>query len=124
MPVTCFIFFSPGQATLSDAARTLDELGLEVDAQAECIEVSDADSPTFRIYWEAGAHVQQEAQEIAQNTTYGEAMALCTERFEIAIDDLDEALDEINTLIDIQAALQEISEGYLYLPWNGNLSAP
>lgn len=124
MPDTCFVFFRSGQATLSDAAQALDEIGLEVDAQADCLEVSDADSPTFRIFCEAGAHVQQEAQEIAQNTAYGEAMALCTERFEIEINDLGEALDEINTLIDIQAALQEISEGYLYLSWNGNLSAP
>ena len=52
------------------------------------------------------------------------AMRTLDARFEIAIDDLDEALDEINTLIDVQSALQEVSNGYLFLPWNGHLSEP
>ncbi|MDR2328561.1 MAG: hypothetical protein LBE58_03120 [Comamonas sp.] len=124
MPATCFIFFRPGQATLSDAAQALHELGLEVDAQADCIEVSDTDSPTFRIYWETAAHVLAEAREIARHTAYGDAMAQCTERFAIQIEDLDDALDEVNTLMEIQATLQNISEGYLYLPWNESLLAP
>lgn len=38
--------------------------------------------------------------------------------------DLDAALDEINTLMEVQVALQEASEGFLFLPWNGNLSEP
>jgi hypothetical protein len=30
------------------------------------------------------------------------------------------ALDEINTLMEVQGA----SQGFLFLPWNGNLSEP
>ena len=38
--------------------------------------------------------------------------------------DLDAALDEINTLMEVQGALQDASRGYLFVPWSGNLSEP
>ena len=50
--------------------------------------------------------------------------AVALARFEIEFDNLDEALYEINTLMEVQAALQDASSGLLFLPWNGNLSAP
>ena len=31
---------------------------------------------------------------------------------------------EINTLIEVQAAVQDASQGYLFLPWNNSLSEP
>ena len=46
----------------------------------------------------------------------------CNECFEVTINDLDEALDEVNTLMEIQGALQDVSGGYLFLPWNGSFS--
>jgi hypothetical protein len=30
----------------------------------------------------------------------------------------------MNTLIEVQGALQDASRGYLFLPWNGSLSEP
>lgn len=42
----------------------------------------------------------------------------------VGIDDLDGALDEINTLMEVQVALQDASQGFLFLPCNGNLSEP
>ena len=37
---------------------------------------------------------------------------------------LDTALDEINTLIEVQCTLQDATAGYLFNSWNGKLSAP
>ncbi|MDB5313114.1 MAG: hypothetical protein JWO38_7316 [Gemmataceae bacterium] len=51
-------------------------------------------------------------------------MRECDVRFEVYFDSPHEALDEINTLMEVQIALQEASGGFLFLPWNGNLSGP
>ena len=66
----------------------------------------------------------REAAEIGAGTAHEDALRGCDARFEIGIDDLDAALDEINTLIEVQSALQDASRGFLFLPWNGNLSEP
>lgn len=47
----------------------------------------------------------------------------CTSLFEVSFLDLEETLDEINSLIDVQCTLQQATEGFLYLEWNGHLSA-
>jgi len=43
-------------------------------------------------------------------------MGECSARSEIGIDDLNAALDEINTLMEVQDALQDASQGFLFLP--------
>lgn len=44
--------------------------------------------------------------------------------FEISFDDLEEVLDEINTLIDAQATLEDLTGGACYNTWNENLTLP
>lgn len=124
MPDTCFVFFRSGETTLAEAADALVEQGLEVTRQVDCLEVRDSESPTYKIHWVRGSHVVQEAVEISEQTEYRESMKHCDERFEIQIESLEEALDEMNTLMEVQGTLQDISAGYLYLPWNGNLLEP
>ncbi len=53
-----------------------------------------------------------------------EGLGVAVDDDEIGIENLDEALDEINTLMEVQGALQDASGGYLFLPWNGTLSKP
>jgi hypothetical protein len=65
-----------------------------------------------------------EAAKIGHGTPHEDALRECDARFEIVIEDLDEALDEINTLMEVQGALQDVSQGFLFLPWNGELSEP
>ena len=83
-----------------------------------------SDSPQFRIRLSTAPHVAIEAAEIGENTPHADEMRKCSARFEIEIDDLDAALDEINTLIEVQGALQDASQGYLFIPWNGELTEP
>jgi hypothetical protein len=65
-----------------------------------------------------------EAAEIGRGTEHAEAMAAFDARFEVEFDDLEDALDEINTLMEVQGALQDASQGYLFLPWNANICKP
>lgn len=45
-------------------------------------------------------------------------------QFVVSGEDLDAALDEINTMIIIQGTLQDATNGIIYLPWNGTLTPP
>lgn len=69
-------------------------------------------------------HVLKEAQEIGRGTEYEQALSRCDARFEIDIPDLDEALAETNTLMEVQGALQDASAGYLFLPWSYKIMEP
>lgn len=124
MTEICMVFFRAGTCDLAGAAASLREHGLDVSQVSDVLVASSAESPQFRILVSSAPHVQTEACEIAVGTPHEAAMRECTARFEIEFDDLDEALDEINTLIEVQAALQEASNGYLFVPWSGQLCEP
>ena len=50
------------------------------------------------------------------------ALKGCDARFVIEFDDLDAVLDETNTLIELQGALQEAAPSAVFFnAWNGNL---
>ena len=118
------VFFRGGTADLEAAARSLSGYRLTVRREGDTLIAGYPDSPQFQIGLATEEHVQLEAAEIGEGTPYAKEMSACTARFEISVDDFDEAIDEINTLMEVQSALQEASQGYLFLPWNGNLSEP
>jgi hypothetical protein len=69
-------------------------------------------------------YVTDEAAEISKGTPHEREISQCESRYEILIDDLDLVLDEINTLIEVQATLQSATSGFLFNSWNGELSGP
>jgi hypothetical protein len=48
----------------------------------------------------------------------------CDTEIKIELRDVEEALDEINTLIQVQWALQAATHGLMYLSWNHNFAGP
>lgn len=116
------VFFRPGACDLDAAAEALAGYGLDVTRRGDELTAGRPGSPQFRIVLSAEPHVAIEAAEISEGTPHAAAMRECSARFEIGIEDLDAALDEINTLMEVQGALQDASQGYLFLPWNGELS--
>jgi hypothetical protein len=118
------VFFRSGVSDLDAAARSLAGYGLTVARQGEQLSAGRSGSPQFHIRLATGQSVRDEAAEIGEGTPCEAAMSECDARFEIGIDDLDAALDEINTLMEVQGALQDASQGILFLPWNGSLSEP
>ncbi len=124
MTDTCAVFFQAGACDLECAGQALAKTGLAVSKGDGFLRVGRPGAPTYRVRLSTEPHVQVEAAEIAAGTPHESAMRACAARFEIEIDDLDEALDEINTLMEVQGGLQEASNGYLFIPWSGSLSAP
>jgi hypothetical protein len=122
MSESCLIFFPSSACDLAGAERALVAAGLPVARRDGALVVRRPRSPEYRVRRVAGAMVRAEAAEIGAGTPHAAAMEACDARFEIAFDDLRAALDEINTLMEVQGALQDASQGFLFLPWNGKLS--
>ena len=120
----CMVFFRSGACDLDDAAKALAGYGLTVTRRGNMLIAGRPGSPLFRVRLSAEPHVAIEAAEIGEGTPHAVAMRECGARFEIDFDDLDAALDEIHTLMEVEVALQDASQGFLFLPWNGNLSEP
>lgn len=119
--------FFPAEAgfDLAWAREALTAQGLSVDAQPGALAVRwEEDGPVLRVAYAQGEQIAREALERAGEGAPAEArLRACTARFEIAIDDLDEALDETNTLIEVQSTLQDGTGGYLFNAWNAQWSA-
>jgi hypothetical protein len=129
MEAGCMVYFRPGACDLDAAARSLAGYGLTVSRRGDELTAGRPDIPEFPNRWfrvrlAAGPHVAAEAAEVGEGTPHAVALRECGARFEVAIADLDAALDEINTLMEVQGALQDASHGFLFLPWNGNLMEP
>jgi hypothetical protein len=97
---------------------------LTITRQGDRISAGRPGSPQFSIRLVTGELVRTEAVEISKGTAFEVALRECDARYEIGIDDLEAALDEINTLMEVQGALQDASRGFLFPPWNGSLSEP
>lgn len=122
------IFFRSGHGDLDTAASVLRGRGLSVqrkrnDFGAELV-VGFPHGPQLRVAFVVEPYVRAEAEEIGVGSAHAAGMRLCDVRYEILIDDLDGVLDEINTLIDVQAALQKATGGFLFNTWNGKLQGP
>ena len=124
MSQSCLVFFRPGACQIDKAASTLTGYGLTFLRQGDELTASRPGSPQFRVRLSAEPSVAVEAAEIGEGTPHETALRECGARFEIVIDDLDAALHEMNTLMEVQGALQDASRGYLFVPWNGTLSEP
>ena len=118
------VFFRPGTCDLDAAARALAGHGLTVSRRDGSVTAGRPGSPEFDVVVSAEPWVREEAAEIGRGTPHAAGMRECGARFEVSFGSLDAALGEINTLMEVQVALQEASNGYLFLPWNGHLSGP
>jgi hypothetical protein len=118
-----FVYFS-GSTTLADASRALAG-SLNVVETGELLHVRWRDrlEPEFTVRFSAGDAVVRAAVELGARHGIDEFNNL-DQRFEVAIDDLPAALDEANTLIEVQLTLQDLTNGYLVLSWNGSVQAP
>jgi hypothetical protein len=120
-----FMVYFAGATTLRDAARSLSAHKLHVVESADSLEVrwKPDVGPVFWVGLNAEPWVVVEAAEQAEAKRVP-GMATLDRRFEVPMDDLDAALDEYNTLFEIQAVLQDLTGGYIVTSWNGNVIPP
>ena len=124
MSETCMIFFNSEQCDFNKALESLKSYGLNTLTNGKSIVANHNSSPKFEINMVNENHVLDDAIKISKGTEFESKMSKCNVRFEIKISNLNEALNEINTLMEVQGALQDASKGYLFTPWNNNISEP
>lgn len=118
------VYFPSESCDLDAAARALKGCRLTVARRGGQLVVSRPGSSAFRILLSREAWVRSEAAEIGEGTPHAAEMQECDARFEVSFDSLDEVLQEYTTLQMVEEVLQEVSQGFLFLTWNGNLLPP
>lgn len=113
-----FVFFESRSSavSLAHAGDHLRDAGLQVVDHGGSLEVSDGQGGlAFAV--ELLAPEQAGALADRLRVPHGRAASL-----RIGIADIDDALDEINTLIEVQAALQSLApDAWLFNEWNETL---
>jgi hypothetical protein len=117
------VFYQDENSSYANAKKLLERYSFKVQEEKDKL-VAKANGFTFDVVIKKGPAIDAKAKEIGKNSSHESAMNLCNACFVVGVNDLEEALDEINTLMEIQGALQDASKGYLFLPWNDSLSAP
>ena len=117
-----FMVYFCGGTTIEDAEREL-RTNNTVTRDGDGLAVRYEDGPELFIGLSTEPHVIIEAEDVAERHAVP-ALASCDRRFEVMFDDLEAVLDETNTLFDVGATLQDLSNGYIQYSWNGNLLLP
>jgi hypothetical protein len=94
------------------------------DGDTRSVLINANDGPTFSIVLKRGDDVQGTARLLGDATPFAAVLAQCDTRFEIGIVDLEEALDEEETLRLIQTSLQTVTGGIIYNTWDEELRGP
>jgi len=116
------VCFQAENCDLEQAISLLEKYKFNVQQEGKILSVSRNNDLEIVLIKED--FVREEAMGFSEGTKYEEEMSKCDARFEIIIKDFDKAIDEINTLMEVQRALQDASKGYLFTPWNGNITEP
>ncbi|MDN5669710.1 MAG: hypothetical protein L0G87_15065 [Renibacterium salmoninarum] len=120
-----YVYFQQGAAALPDAvqALTLHDLSAgALDSVPESFSVV-AEGLEFVVTLDESAAAAQHARAMAEQTGF-RGLADCDARFAVEVADLPAALSEINTMMELQGALQDCCNGYVVLAWNDGVVEP
>ena len=123
----CLLFFRDPEAkiTLAHVRQVLEDRGLTVAGKDPVLAVTWGDSPTLRVAVTRGEVAKVLlARLLGKSRKHRTFASSCDAYVEITFDNLEEVLDEINTLIEVQTTLQEATAGLCYRSWNQTFSTP
>lgn len=126
-PHRSMVLFHAPDFDLESAAQTLRPCGLEVTRAGDVLSVRrkrEGKRPVLYLHLDRGENVRKLAATLSQGTEFASLLAGCDSVFKISFDDLDDVLDEINTLIDVQGYLEEATGGVICNTWNGSIWKP
>jgi hypothetical protein len=123
----CLIFFRDpkGQFTPEYLKQLLIDARLTSTGDQQPFEVRRAGGPSFYVSVLRSSSIETIARRLAgPRRKYSPFIPGCDTQIKIELTDVDEALDEINTLIELQSLLQNATKGLTYLGWNQAFSCP
>jgi hypothetical protein len=117
MESRCLIAFA-GTISLPAAANALEDAGLDVVDHGGHLAVSWGEPLSVGVSVLAPAEAQQQLARLNR----ADVLAQCNSCIAIEISELDDALDDANLLIEVQATLEELTSGWTVNAWNNVLS--
>ncbi|MDQ6755180.1 MAG: hypothetical protein M3017_17700 [Actinomycetota bacterium] len=118
-----YVYFARGAADLKAAAAALPDHDLSAEQTDSALVVSTG-PVRFRVTLDESAAVAEQAADAGKRTEFEADFARCTARFAVEVNDLEGALDEITTIMELQGALQDCCTGFVFLPWNNGIIEP
>lgn len=120
-----FVNDPKGIVTLQFVSDVLRDCVMGVTADAGQLTVRRGDGPAMHVSVTRDRSAKILASRLAgAPSEHGESFASIDAHTEVSFEDLDETLDEMNTLIDVQCALQDATGGVVYRAWNQTFSGP
>jgi hypothetical protein len=111
--------FTPAQMK-----QVLQDAGLTVSGSQQPFVVR-GDGPTMSVSIHRGAFTEGVITGlVGSRRKHRKLFEGCDAQIKIEVWNVDEALDEINTLIEVQAALQVATQGVMYMSWNQKFAGP
>jgi hypothetical protein len=126
-PNQCLLFFRDPDATFTPERlkQALAETGVTAAGDAEPLALRCGDGPILYASIVRGEVAAVLAGRLIGRGRKHRALAAASDAYiEIKFESLDEVLDEMNTLIEVQAALQAATRGLLYRSWNQSFAGP
>lgn len=125
-----FILFDDPKFNMEHAEAALRQSTCAVRHDKDALVVSYEDGPSLYVRFEQGDWVRQQSIIIRGMAQTGDSEIVrlldrvpkCDRRFEITFANLNDVLMETNTLIDVQARLQDLTNGVIYNCWNEGIS--
>jgi hypothetical protein len=118
-----FLVYFEGQTTIDNAEHRLRATTMKITRNGNELVARWKNGPELYVGINENDWVKLEAREVAEAHDIAE-LATCHRRFEVAFDDLDKVLDETNTMFEVGAILQDLTQGYILYSWNGNVLLP
>jgi hypothetical protein len=103
----------------------LEDRGLSVNGNEEPFAVQWHDGPLLLVSIQRGSYVETVIRSLVGRRRKHRALVPgCDTQIKIELSDVEEVLDEINTLIEVQSTLQNATRGLMYMSWNHNFAGP
>jgi len=118
------IFFRKPGFELAEAEQALRKSTMTIVRNVDSLSVVWEDGPELTVRYRHGEEVRREAIRISGDSLLAGMMREFDSAFEIAFDDIDHVLDDINTLIETQSSLRDATEGVIACSWNEELQGP
>jgi hypothetical protein len=121
----CVVFFVDTGASLKDAQGWLSAAGLMVEASyPEFLHARLRGQAGVNVGVSRGPKAQDQIRALAARVPHLGPLNEVSAFFHLTFKDLDEVLEQADTLERVQRALQDGVRGILYEPWNQGGSAP
>jgi len=118
------VLFRDTTFNLEDVHDALLDNDFSILRQEDMLAVWLEGGPMLFVTLVTGDVVPEEAIDTAQDTPHAIELSQCGSRIDIIFDDLEEVRRDVDTLVEVQTILQDVTQGFVFNTWNCKLAPP